>query len=271
MLVTGGATANPELPAGGCARVTAGGALITWGWQLGHGWRPPLVSVTCTAALSALHPAALQACKKILPSTQACTRLKSHIAQHAGSMHRAIRAIGYNCIAGASNPLTDVDYLGVETPLGAFVVAARNGALKGGWFEGQKYFPEISAQHGWRAARTPLLRDAEQQLQDYFRGALTVFDLPLAPEGTAFQQQVWTALRAVPCGETTTYAELAHALGKPGAFHPVGAAVARNPISVIIPCHRALGSDGSLTGYAGGLARKQWLLGHERGERGLFD
>lgn len=164
-----------------------------------------------------------------------------------------------------------MDYLSVETPIGAFIVAARAGALKGGWFAGQKYFPEISTENGWHEADTPVLCAAEQQLRAYFGGELTVFDLPLAPEGTTFQQRVWAALRTVPCGETTTYAALAHALGKPGAFHAVGAAVGRNPISIIIPCHRALGSDGSLTGYAGGLRRKQWLLDHERGERGLFD
>lgn len=167
--------------------------------------------------------------------------------------------------------MTNVDYLRIETPIGAFIVAARDGALQGGWFAGQKYFPEISAENNWREADTPVLRAAKRQLQAYFTGALTVFDLPLAPGGTAFQQQVWAALRGVPCGETTTYAALARTLGKPGAFHAVGAAVGRNPISIIIPCHRALGSDGSLTGYAGGLRRKQWLLDHERGERGLFD
>lgn len=167
--------------------------------------------------------------------------------------------------------LTDIDYLRVTTPLGTFVVAARGGAIKGGWFEDQKYFPEISAEHGWRAAETPILRAARRQLDAYFQGRLTTFDLPLAPEGTAFQREVWRALAAVPCGTTTTYAELARGLGRPRAFHPVGAAVGRNPISVIIPCHRALGSDGSLTGYAGGLTRKRWLLDHESRAGRLFD
>lgn len=167
--------------------------------------------------------------------------------------------------------LTDVDYLRVETPLGLFVLAGRGGSLVGGWFEGQKYFPIISAEHGWRAATTPLLTEAERQIEDYFRGERTRFELPLAPGGTIFQRRVWAALGSVACGETTTYAALARALGQPGAFHAVGAAVGRNPISIIIPCHRALGSDGSLTGYAGGLARKRWLLDHERHEPSLFD
>jgi methylated-DNA-[protein]-cysteine S-methyltransferase len=166
--------------------------------------------------------------------------------------------------------LEDVAYVQVATPLGTFVVAARDRALKGGWFEGQKYFPVISADEGWREEETAVLRAARQQLEAYFSGASTRFELPLAPEGTAFQQQVWNALLAVPWGETTTYAALARALGRPGAFHPVGAAVGRNPISLFIPCHRALGSDGALTGYAGGLERKRWLLDHEGRERSLF-
>ena len=167
--------------------------------------------------------------------------------------------------------LSNVAYVRVETPLGMFVVAARDAALKGGWFEGQKYFPEISADTGWHEDETAVLHEARQQLDAYFAGASTRFEVALAPEGTAFQQQVWGALRAVPWGETTTYGALARTLGRPGAFHPVGAAVGRNPISLFIPCHRALGSDGSLTGYAGGLERKRWLLDHEGRERSLFD
>ncbi len=167
--------------------------------------------------------------------------------------------------------LTNVAYMRVETPLGIFVVAASDAAVKGGWFEGQKYFPKISADDGWREVETPLLHKARLQLDAYFAGTSTHFQLALAPEGTAFQQQVWDALRAVPWGETTTYAALARTLGRPRSFHPVGAAVGRNPISLFVPCHRALGSDGSLTGYAGGLERKRWLLDHEGRERSLFD
>ena len=167
--------------------------------------------------------------------------------------------------------LSNVAYVGMETPLGMFVMAARDAALKGGWFEDQKYFPEISAAAGWHEDETAVLHAARQQLDAYFAGTSTQFQVVLAPEGTAFQQQVWGALRAVPWGETTTYAALARSLGRSGAFHPVGAAVGRNPISLFIPCHRALGSDGSLTGYAGGLERKRWLLDHEGRERSLFD
>lgn len=166
--------------------------------------------------------------------------------------------------------LENVEYTEVETPIGPFVVAARDAAIKGGWFVGQKYFPSISAAYGWHPADTPLLRRARAQLQAYFAGTLVYFELPLAPEGTAFQLRVWNALCAVPSGSTTTYAALAQAIGAPRSFHPVGAAVGRNPLSVIIPCHRALGSDGSLTGYAGGLDRKRWLLRHESREPELF-
>ena len=165
----------------------------------------------------------------------------------------------------------DLACLPVATPLGVFLVAERDGALKGGWFEGQKYFPRISPEADWRKADTALLREAGRQLAAYFAGELTRMALPLAPEGTAFQRQVWRALCDVRYGQTTTYAALARAIGRPGAFHPVGAAVGRNPMSLFVPCHRALGSDGSLTGYAGGLARKRWLLDHEGRERRLFD
>jgi len=167
--------------------------------------------------------------------------------------------------------LDDIAYLPIDTPLGAFLVAERDGALKGGWFEGQKYFPKISAEAGWRKDETALLCEAGRQLAAYFAGELTRLTIPLAPEGTAFQQQVWRALCDVPHGETTTYAALARTIGRHGAFHPVGAAVGRNPISLFVPCHRALGSNGSLTGYAGGLGRKRWLLDHEGRERRLFD
>ena len=159
----------------------------------------------------------------------------------------------------------DLAYLSVDTPLGVFLVAERDGALKGGWFEGQKYFPAISPEAGWRKATTALLREAARQLDAYFGGELTQLDMPLAPEGTAFQQQVWRALCEVPSGETTTYAALARAIGRPEAFHPVGAAVGRNPISLFVPCHRALGSNGSLTGYEN-ITRMAMLLGATRQE-----
>ena len=107
---------------------------------------------------------------------------------------------------------------------------------------------------------------AAEQLRAYFAGALTRFDVPLETGGTPFQRRVWQALLAIPYGTTTTYGKLAAELGDPRAMRAVGLANGRNPISIIVPCHRVIGADGSLTGYGGGLPRKQWLLAHERGE-----
>ena len=112
--------------------------------------------------------------------------------------------------------------------------------------------------------------EAAEQLRAWLRGERRRFDLPLAPVGTDFQQQVWAVLRDVPYGTTTTYGALAERLGKPpGASRAVGAANGANPLAIVVPCHRVIGSDGSLTGYAGGLERKRWLLGHEQGAPGL--
>ncbi len=102
------------------------------------------------------------------------------------------------------------------------------------------------------------------QLRQYFAGRRRSFDLPLAPAGTAFQQRVWMALREIPLGTTTTYGHIASMVGRPAAARAVGAANGRNPISIVVPCHRVVGADGSLTGYASGVARKRWLLDHEQ-------
>lgn len=107
---------------------------------------------------------------------------------------------------------------------------------------------------------TPLLRRAAAQLQEYLEGSRQVFDLPLCPAGTPFQQKVWTALRHIPYGETRTYGEIAKAIGQPGAARAVGMANNRNPLLILIPCHRVVGADGSLTGYAAGLPQKEKLL-----------
>ncbi len=167
-------------------------------------------------------------------------------------------------------PLQNVNYTRVASPIGDFIVAARGDQLKGGWFDQQKYFPTISAEQGWQERQTPVLKEASKQLTAYFSGKLTQFDLPLALDGTDFQHAVWQALYAVPYGETTTYGDLARQIGRNKAFHAVGAAVGRNPLSIIVPCHRALGSDGSLTGYAGGLDKKRWLLDLEGPEKRLL-
>ncbi|WP_239017940.1 methylated-DNA--[protein]-cysteine S-methyltransferase [Sphingomonas aracearum] len=113
------------------------------------------------------------------------------------------------------------------------------------------------------AADHPILAAAAGQLSAYFAGTRQAFDLPLDPRGTAFQREVWTALLAIPFGETRSYAGIARAIGRPAAVRAVGAANGRNPLSIIAPCHRVVGAGGALTGFAGGLAAKRWLLAHE--------
>lgn len=111
----------------------------------------------------------------------------------------------------------------------------------------------------------PVLAETRTQLTAYFAGSLTEFTVPLDLRGTDFQKAVWTALLAIPFGETRSYADVARAIGRPTATRAVGAANGRNPVSIIAPCHRVVGSDGTLTGFAGGLATKRFLLAHERG------
>lgn len=112
--------------------------------------------------------------------------------------------------------------------------------------------------------RSPLLLDAEAQLKEYFAGIRRSFDLPLKPAGTEFQRAVWSALCTIPYGETRTYGDIAAQLGRPKAFRAVGMANHSNPLPIFIPCHRVIGADGSLTGYAGGLERKALLLQLEK-------
>jgi methylated-DNA-[protein]-cysteine S-methyltransferase len=146
-----------------------------------------------------------------------------------------------------------------ESPLGAMIVAATSRGLAGVWFEGQRHQPDSL---GWpQQPEHPVLRLALGQLQEYFAGTRSSFDLPLDLQGgTAFQQSVWRELLCIPCGGTTSYSKLSQRIGQPAAVRAVGAAVGRNPVSVVVPCHRVLGSNGSLTGYAGGLERKTALL-----------
>ena len=115
--------------------------------------------------------------------------------------------------------------------------------------------------------RHPVLREAERQLKEYFAGKRTAFDLPLDFHGTPFQKRVWQALLKIPFGETRSYGQIARALGKPTAMRAVGAANGKNPISIIVPCHRVIGKDGQLTGFAGGLKAKAHLLKLEGGQR----
>ena len=111
---------------------------------------------------------------------------------------------------------------------------------------------------------TPLLEEAVRQLRAYFDGTLTTCDLPLKTHGTVFQERCWAALRDIPYGATVTYGEQARRIGSPKAFRAVGGANHHNPISIVIPCHRVVGANGSLTGYGGGLNMKEWLLDHEK-------
>lgn len=146
----------------------------------------------------------------------------------------------------------------IDLPLGRMLIARTARGLAGAWFEGQKHHPgPLAARH---APDDPLLRKAASQLADYFAGRSMRFDLPLDLRGTPFQQRVWNALLGIGGGRTTNYGEIARQLGSPQAMRAVGAAVGRNPVSVIVPCHRVLGADGSLTGYAGGMDRKRALL-----------
>lgn len=147
----------------------------------------------------------------------------------------------------------------LDSKLGRIILAATDKGLAGVWFERQRHSPDMT---GWQAASEhPVLRQAAAQLEEYFDGRRQHFDLPLdLSHGTPFQQSVWQALLAIPAGGTTSYGAISAGVGKPAAVRAVGAAVGRNPISVIVPCHRVLGSDGSLTGYAGGLDRKTALL-----------
>ena len=149
-----------------------------------------------------------------------------------------------------------------QSPLGAMTLAATTRGLSGAWFDGQRHGPDASA---WRCDAThPVLQAAIVQLGQYFAGQRTSFDLPLDLQaGTPFQQQVWQALLGIAPGATTSYGGLSAAIGKPAAVRALGAAVGRNPISIVVPCHRVLGATGSLTGYAGGLERKTALLSLE--------
>jgi methylated-DNA-[protein]-cysteine S-methyltransferase len=153
-----------------------------------------------------------------------------------------------------------MDYWVIPSPVGELLLAGEEGVLKILSFPRGSHAVEPSP--AWRRSEAPFA-DAIRQLRAYFEGDLRSFDLPLGPEGTAFQREVWKSLQAIPYGATRTYGEIARSLGKPTAFRAVGSANGRNPIPIIIPCHRVVGSDGSLTGFGGGLPVKHWLLARE--------
>lgn len=145
----------------------------------------------------------------------------------------------------------------INSPLGGLTVVAEDDALIGLYFEDHRRKPGLE-ETGIRVDND--FEETARQLDEYFAHRRTRFDLPLAPRGDAFDQRVWHALTDIPYGRTRTYGELARELGNPGLAQAVGAANGRNPLAVLVPCHRVVGADGSLTGYAGGLDRKRFLL-----------
>lgn len=148
----------------------------------------------------------------------------------------------------------------MESPVGRLRLVASNTALVGVFFEEHTPAPDVDA----RIVRShPILDAASQQLAEYFAGSRRAFDLPIALSGTPHQCDVWRALATIPFGARTSYGELARALPRPTAARALGHANARNPLSIVLPCHRVVGKAGALVGYAGGLDRKAWLLAHE--------
>jgi methylated-DNA-[protein]-cysteine S-methyltransferase len=152
----------------------------------------------------------------------------------------------------------------VESPVGPLTLVGSGGSLTGLYMDAQRHAPAPASFGAPGDPASPPFAAAARQLADYFAGRLTVFDLPLALVGTPFQREVWAALRTIPYGATVTYGDLAAELGRPSASRAVGLANGRNPASIVVPCHRVVGSDGSLTGYGGGLDRKRYLLDLER-------
>ncbi len=151
-------------------------------------------------------------------------------------------------------------YATIDSPIGVLTLTSQDGSLTGVQMHEQRHRREIPADH---RHDEPGLAYAIEQLNAYFAGELRDFELPVTLRGTEFQRRVWGALREIPYGETISYGELARWVGNPKASRAVGLANGRNPVAIVVPCHRVIGADGSLTGYGGGLERKVWLLEHE--------
>jgi methylated-DNA-[protein]-cysteine S-methyltransferase len=151
-------------------------------------------------------------------------------------------------------------YAVVDSPLGPLTLVADEGSLAGLYMLEQRHRPVIEGPRN-----DTVLPQAREQLEAYWRRELKEFDVPLCLRGSPFQQAVWAGLQSIPYGETRSYGELAAAIGRPGASRAVGLANGKNPVGVVVPCHRVVGSTGSLTGYGGGLERKKWLLDLEAG------
>lgn len=153
----------------------------------------------------------------------------------------------------------------IESPIGDLLIRADSNGVREIRFQttmtkDKRADPSLRA----KSARRGLIAETSQQLTAYFKGKLKEFDLPLSPEGTTFQRRVWEALRAIPYGETLSYGDLARRIGNPKACRAVGTANGRNPLPIVVPCHRVIGADGTLTGFGGGLPIKEQLLDHER-------
>jgi len=163
--------------------------------------------------------------------------------------------------------MTYYDFL--ESPYGRMLLVASDRGLAGIYFEGQKY--DVPVQPEWRRdTHHSVLRQTRRELTEYFAGERKRFDIALAAEGTPFRQSVWNAISTVEFGTTITYGELARRAGVPGSARAAGAATGRNPLTIVVPCHRIIGADGALTGYAGGLDRKRALLALESGTPDLL-
>jgi methylated-DNA-[protein]-cysteine S-methyltransferase len=154
--------------------------------------------------------------------------------------------------------MNDTFYIQIPSPIGPLLLDGTERALQG------VHMAPAAPLPGWREAPEPFAQ-AIEQLDRYFAGELTEFDLELDLRGTQFQKDVWNALLTIPYGETRSYGEIARQIGRPDRARAVGAANGSNPVSIIVPCHRVIGSDGSLTGYGGGLPRKRYLLDLEAG------
>lgn len=146
----------------------------------------------------------------------------------------------------------------IDSPVGPLLIAGNDTGLQLIEFHAPRH--PMPRDEGWREGDHVVLRQAQAQLAEYFTGKRRGFDLPLAPRGTEFQRQVWWELASIPFGGTISYAELAQRVGRPTATRAVGAANGRNPLPIVLPCHRVIGADGSLTGFGGGLPTKQFLL-----------
>ncbi|WP_328619871.1 methylated-DNA--[protein]-cysteine S-methyltransferase [Streptomyces sp. NBC_00354] len=168
-----------------------------------------------------------------------------------------------------TNTMSTRQHTVVESPYGRLTLVATDGVLSGLYMTGQRHRPAEESFGERVAATEEPFPEVVRQLAAYFAGELTEFDVPVRLEGTAFQRSVWDQLVRIPYGETWSYGELAAKLGKPNASRAVGLANGKNPVSIIVPCHRVIGASGSMTGYGGGVERKVRLLAFEAGEATL--